>query len=173
MRRNKSLPAEMLTANQEQALAALLTGSSVTDAAAAAAVDRTTVHRWLKDDVQFRAAHNRGRRELCQATEGRLLTLATKAMKCVETALDSGDGKVALALLKDLGLLPGVLPSIGSDDPAILAENDKEQERVRKEKREDRAEQAAERKLARSQRELARSQREKDQKHEAELQKLF
>lgn len=41
---------------QFHALACLAGGSSVTDAAEGAGVDRTTVHRWLREDVVFQAS---------------------------------------------------------------------------------------------------------------------
>ena len=46
-----------LSPKKIRALEALLTASSVTDAAKMAGVDRTTLHRWLSDDSQFRAAY--------------------------------------------------------------------------------------------------------------------
>jgi hypothetical protein len=100
---------EGLSPTQEKALAALLAGQTVTAAAKAADVDRTTVYRWLRhpDSHRFQDAFQRGRRELRQATEARLLALASKATDCLEIALSQGDGKAALALLKGLGLLPG------------------------------------------------------------------
>jgi hypothetical protein len=88
--------------SQEKALAALLAGRSVTDAAAAAEVNRSTVHHWMKVDFAFQAALNRGRRELREAIEARLMALAEKATECVEWAMAEGDGKAALALLKGL-----------------------------------------------------------------------
>src|SRR5438046_1747190 len=60
-------PAGTLSGTQERALTMLLSGKSITDAATAAEVDRTTVHRWLKEDFGFQAALNRGRRELREA----------------------------------------------------------------------------------------------------------
>jgi hypothetical protein len=99
------------------ALEALLAGQTVTCSAMAAGVDRTTVHGWLKSDFTFRAAYNGGRQELLERMESRLMGLADKAAGVVETALDRGDEKAALAVLKGLGLLDGVRPVIGSDDP--------------------------------------------------------
>jgi transposase-like protein len=55
-----------LSGAQEKAIEALLAGKSVTEAAIAAGVDRTTVHRWLKD-VRFEVALGRARRELREA----------------------------------------------------------------------------------------------------------
>ena len=131
MQRNATPSADALTPNQDKALAALLAGKSVTDAAAAAEVDRTTVHRWLKDDFGFRAAFNRERHRLREAMQSRLMTLAEKAMECVERSIADGDGKAALALLKGLGLLPGEPPNIGSEDPADLAADARRQELFR------------------------------------------
>jgi DNA-binding phage protein len=101
---------EDLSPAQQQALAALLAGRTVTAAATAAGVNRTTVYRWLRDPDRpgFRRALERGRRELRQAMEARLLALASKAADCLEGALTDGDGKAALALLKGLGFLSGL-----------------------------------------------------------------
>jgi hypothetical protein len=100
---------ENLTPAQEKALAALLAGQTVTAAAKAANVDRTTVYRWLRhpDDRAFYIALERGRRELRFAMRARLLALLPMAADCLETALALGDGKTALALMKGLGFLPG------------------------------------------------------------------
>jgi len=100
---------ENLSPAQQNALAALLAGQTVTAAAKPAEVDRTTVYRWFRDRDKpgFRAALERGQREMRQAMEARLLALASKAAACLEGAIAQGDGKAALALLKGLGLLPG------------------------------------------------------------------
>lgn len=103
-------PGDDLLPAQQKALAALLAGQTITAAAKAAGVDRTTVHRWLRDRYKpaFPDALERGRRELRQATEARLLAMASKATDCLEEAMEEGDGKAAaLALLKGLGFLPG------------------------------------------------------------------
>ena len=118
---------EDLTPAQHLALEALLAGRTVTDAAAAAQVDRTTLHRWLKDDMAFQAAFNRGKRELRDAAHVRLMQVAAKAVDCVEQAVESRDAKTALAVLRGLGLLDGN-PEIGSDDPATLASERAERE---------------------------------------------
>jgi hypothetical protein len=121
MRQNATGAEKTLTPAQERALAALLTGKTVTAAADDAQVDRTTVHRWLKDDFVFQAALNRGRRDLYEALRVRLMTLADKAVECLERSLAEGDGKTALEVLKGLGMLPGKAQNVGSDDPEDLA----------------------------------------------------
>jgi hypothetical protein len=60
----------------------------------------------------------------------RLLTMATKACAVVETALDAGDAKTAIAILRGCGALPGVAPQ-ESDDPNDLRNERLRAERVR------------------------------------------
>lgn len=101
MPRNPSDNPNDLKPAQEVALAALLTGASVTAAAEAANVDRTTVSRWLAEP-KFQARFNLGRRHQREIVFGRIVSLTEKASRCVEKAIDSGDARVALALLKEV-----------------------------------------------------------------------
>ena len=117
MQHNATL--ESLSPAQITAVEALLAGKTITAAAAAAGVDRVTVHRWLKDDFAFQAELNRGRREMRNATCGNLERLAAKAAECLEKAIDQGDVKAALEVLKRLRLFAP--DPIGSDNPAELA----------------------------------------------------
>ncbi len=116
-----------LTPRQQRVLEHLLAGETVTSAAKAGKVDRTTAHRWLREDYAFQAAYNRGRRELQEALQTRLLSLAEKAARTVEGAVEGGDSRAALAVLKGLGLLNGEPPEIGSDDPEDLEEEEQKQ----------------------------------------------
>jgi hypothetical protein len=121
MRQNATL--DSISPAQEAAVEAMLAGKTVTEAALAGGVSRASVHRWLKEDFAFQAELNRGRREIRRAAFGTLERIATKAAGCLEKALDEGDVKAALEVLKRLQLLA---PSrIGSDDPAELAEEAK------------------------------------------------
>jgi hypothetical protein len=105
-----------LTPAQDAALAALLMGCPVTAAAETAGVRRETVHAWLREPG-FQAAYNAGRADLLEATTGRLLALADRATALVESAIDNaGDVKMALAVLKGLGVLSGSAPVIGPTD---------------------------------------------------------
>jgi hypothetical protein len=88
---------------------ALLAGQTVSDAAKAANVHRTTVYRWLQhpDNYEFRRALRERRHALQAAAWAHLTALVPKAAACVEAALTAGDSKAALALLKGMGFLPG------------------------------------------------------------------
>ena len=107
-----------LSPQQAKALTALLEGKTVTDAAAAASVDRTTLHRWLRHDAQFIAAYNGRRRDIQEEMQTKLRQLASKPIETVEQSVVAGDSRSALAVLKGLGLLSGCLPTIGGDDSA-------------------------------------------------------
>ncbi len=91
---------------------AILTGETVTAAAKTAKVNRTTVHRWL-NDPDFLAALNSYRSELRDTQHHRLARLASYAIDVAEQALEDGDIRTALAVLRGIGLLAGQAPPTG------------------------------------------------------------
>ena len=108
---------EALTAKQERALDHLLAGETITAAAQAVNTGRSTLHRWLREDPQFQATYNQRRRELQEAHQTRLASIATKALQTVQQAVENGDVATSMKLLLGLGLLPGEAPRIGPEDP--------------------------------------------------------
>jgi hypothetical protein len=115
--------AQPLSKTQLSALEALLTGSTVTHAASEAGVARTTVHRWLRDDWVFKSELNRERREIRDAIRSQLLRAAESAVRSVSRAIDEGDLRAAMDVLKGLGLLGSRIQiEIGEDDPEALEE---------------------------------------------------
>jgi hypothetical protein len=75
----ESTPRE-LTSKQAQVISALAHGSTVTDAARLAEVDRTTVYLWLKTEALFVAELNRERRERQQVLRAQLGELVPEAL---------------------------------------------------------------------------------------------
>ena len=113
-------PEEELTSTQLAALEALIAGATVTAAAGTAGVNRVTVHRWLRDDFSFQAAFNQARRDLREAAMARLLKLGDLAVGTVQEAVEQGDVRVAVAVLKGLGLLSERAIEVGPCDPKKL-----------------------------------------------------
>ncbi len=111
-----------LTPPQMKALAAILAGNSITRAAEIAEVDRSTVHRWLRVDWNFKAALNQERRLFSDAIEAQLLRIAQNAAKAVSEAIDGGDTQAALTVLKGLGLLSKNAINTGNENPDVLRE---------------------------------------------------
>ena len=129
MKQNETPNAEaQLSPAQELALGALMAGGRVTEAADAAGVSRSTLHRWMREPV-FLAAHNGRRLELAASANAKLRNLRDKALDVVDQALDAGDARVAVAVLKGVGMLDGQSPLVGSDDPVRVAKGLKSAER--------------------------------------------
>jgi hypothetical protein len=104
-----------LAADQRKALESLLGGKSISETARAARVSRNTIYFWLRKDANFQAAYNQWRDQLQQSCQSRLLTLTEKAADALEKALERGDARAALALLKGMGMIAP--PQIGPTDP--------------------------------------------------------
>jgi membrane protein involved in colicin uptake len=120
MKQNRTVDEDDLTSAQILALNALIEGKAVSEAAVVADVSRTTVHRWLKDSAEFRAAYNSRRADLRAAHESKLDALLSKALTAVEAALDGGDARVAMSLLQGTGMLGGIRSVVGSGDPEVI-----------------------------------------------------
>lgn len=109
----------VLTVKQQQVLDLLLQGQSITSISQTINVDRSTIYRW-QSNVEFEAERNKKARELRDASKSKLTNLAEKSLMVVDEALEKGDAKTALAVLKGVGYLSGVLPMIGSSVPEEL-----------------------------------------------------
>jgi hypothetical protein len=121
-----------LSFSQCRALESLLSGHSMSAAAKGAGVARATLYRWLNEDADFRAAHNAWQKDTVAAARSSILALTEPAIRAVAAALEAGDGKMGLALLKSLGMLTP--PAPGSTDVADVR---KEQEIEKKRKETD------------------------------------
>lgn len=107
-----------LKPKQEVALVALREGQRLADAAQNAGVDRATLYRWIQNDAHFKAAYNLWQQEVTESARSRLLKLAEKAVDVVEQQLEGGNERVALHLLRHLGVMRRRRQ--GSTDPEVL-----------------------------------------------------
>ncbi len=96
---------DRLPVKQRAALEALAKGSSVADAAASIGVSRGTIYYWLKSDATFQAAYNQWHEMMEQSCRSRLEMMLDKASSALEKALEGGDAKAALQLLKGMGMI--------------------------------------------------------------------
>ena len=79
-----------LSRYQEQAVAALLTESTVAGAAEKAGVGARTLERWLSEDTAFREAYRVARRRVLEDAIGRLQGATARAMEALERNLRCG-----------------------------------------------------------------------------------
>jgi hypothetical protein len=103
-----------LSARQERALTALLSGEGVTSTSTITKVSRQTVHRWRRSP-EFMAAFNAGRNNLRIEMEMKLEIVALQAIANVERVVSEGDTGVSLVVLKGLGLLCGRQRVVGTE----------------------------------------------------------
>ena len=111
-----------LSAIQIAALSALLSGETIKAAAESAGVDRSSIHRWLREDWNFQAARNRGLEAIQAATMAGLHSLAQSALEVVRGAIAEGDQQAAISVLKGLGLLSGRQTVTRSGNAEVLRE---------------------------------------------------
>ena len=95
---------EHFTAQQIRVVLAILSGATATHAAKTAGVSRETVHRWLRYPAVIDPLDD-GKRDLWVAAHGRLATVIERAIDSVEKAVEKGDLRASLAVLKRLGFL--------------------------------------------------------------------
>jgi hypothetical protein len=107
MPRNATLPSGPTT-NQLMAIQALARGQTVTQSATAAGVDRTTVHRWLRDDPEFIAELNLTHLETADGIRGEIRALASDAVKAVRELVTSPLSPPAVRLKAALAILETV-----------------------------------------------------------------
>ena len=115
----RSALAANLPVNQTTCLEELLSGKNVSDAAQAAGVSRMTVYRWLNDNPAFRAAYNQWHAQVKFHARSRLLALSDAAVSAVQKALETGDAKLGLTILKSIGVLKE--QEAGISDPEQVA----------------------------------------------------
>lgn len=100
---------EGLTTSQTVAMDAILSGYTICESADMAGINRSCVYRWLREDVEFQTELERRRKEIRDGAQNRLLQLCGKCVSSVEDAVKAGDVRVALSVLKGLGILDGGL----------------------------------------------------------------
>lgn len=108
-----------ITAEQERAIGLMASGKTVKEVAAGVGVCRATIYRWMRDDPAFVATWNAWQRDQRQATQAQLLGMTGEAVAAVRGAIQKGDGRLALAMLKAMGLLAE--QPAGSEDPELVA----------------------------------------------------
>jgi AcrR family transcriptional regulator len=94
-----------LGADQQTALECLLMGKSIAETARSAGVSRVAIYRWLKRDAAFQAAYNQWHDQLQESCRSRLQALTDKATDALEKALEAGDARTAMQLLKGMGMI--------------------------------------------------------------------
>jgi hypothetical protein len=124
---------QVLNARQLRAVDLVAGGGSDRDVAEVLGCDASTVWRWRTGNPAFGAALNARRHELWEHSLDRVRALVPRALDVVEQAIDAGDSRAAMALLKLAGLGSIDLGAIGPSEAGLIAQ-EQERERVRRER---------------------------------------
>jgi hypothetical protein len=83
----------------------------------------------MNEDPDFRAAHNAWQRDTMAAAHSSVLALTEPAIRAVAAALEAGDSRAGLVILKSLGLLTP--PTPGSTNPEEVKKEQKIEQKRR------------------------------------------
>lgn len=122
------------TPSQWKVIEALAAGKTVKDAANMAGVGRESVHRWLRNDVEFIAAHNQARQDVADSIRAEVRSLAQVAVKTVRKVMTSPKSAASARLnaaLKILEMVNGLAPesAIGPTDAETIRQDRAKAER--------------------------------------------
>jgi hypothetical protein len=110
-----------LTVEQQNAIDLLILGKSDKETAEAVSVNRTTIWEWRTTHPLFRVSLERRRAEVWRQPQERLRSLLSKAVENLGQAVESGDLKASIELLKAVGMYgDGTMNAIGEQDPEKL-----------------------------------------------------
>mgnify|MGYP001036164746 CR=1 FL=1 len=109
-----------LSVEQLNAIDVLVQGRTDQETAETVGVARETVTRWRNDNPHFAAQLNRQRRLIWGNSHDRLRALASKAVDTLDLALQNGDARAAVEVLKAIGLYGQVQPPSGPEDAELV-----------------------------------------------------
>jgi hypothetical protein len=110
-----------LSIAQKNAIDQLITGATDGDVAAAVGVDRSTVWQWRHTHPLFQAELERARAEVYGAPQERLRSCLMKAVSNLAAAVENGELRASIELLKAVGLYgDGTMNAIREQDPEQL-----------------------------------------------------
>ncbi|HEY5869382.1 MAG TPA: hypothetical protein VI542_28110 [Candidatus Tectomicrobia bacterium] len=109
-----------LTMAQENAIDALLLGHTDGEVATLVGVDRGTVWTWRHAHPLFAATLEQRRADLWRAPQEKLRALAMRAAENLAAAVEEGNLKASIEVLKAIGLYGAVAPADETDPDAVL-----------------------------------------------------
>lgn len=90
---------------QSQVAAALAAGQTISAAARAAGIHRSTIHNWLQNEPDFRREFDTIRQENLENTRDQLAALQTSALAALQSLLEDPETSAAVRLRAALAIL--------------------------------------------------------------------
>lgn len=108
-----------LTREQEQAATLVAEGRAASEAAREVEIDAETIAAW-QADPRFVAEVNRRGQAAWSGVQDRLRSLVSRAVDALEEAVDRGDVRAAVEVLKAAGVYGNVGAPRGETDPELV-----------------------------------------------------
>jgi Helix-turn-helix of insertion element transposase len=118
---NDTYQSRPLAPEQLNAIPLLCTGMTDADVSAAVGVQRETVWRWRNSSPNFISELEKARQQFISGAVDKLRSTLPKAVQNVVAAVEAGDLKASLALLKCVGLENGDYFKPGEMDASNIA----------------------------------------------------
>ena len=110
-----------LSIEQQNAIDLLILGKSDKEVAEAVSVNRSTIWEWRTAHPLFMATLERQRAEVWRRPQERLKSLLSKAVENLAAAVEEGDLKASIEVLKAVGMYgDGTMNTIFEQDPETL-----------------------------------------------------
>jgi hypothetical protein len=117
---NDTYQSRPLAPEQLNAITYLCTGMTDAETAAAVGCQRETVWRWRNTSPDFMAELEKARQQFMSGAVDKQRSAVPKAVQNVVDAINTGDLKASLALLKVVGFDNGAHFQAGETDPATI-----------------------------------------------------
>jgi hypothetical protein len=93
-----------LSVPQQRALAVLIEGKALKEAAEGAGVNRSTLYRWIRQDAAFAAAYNAWQQEAAESARARMHASIHLAVERVIRCMEN-DQDLSFKVIKEMGIL--------------------------------------------------------------------
>ncbi len=126
-----TLDGQKISPEQQTAIELMLCGATIAKVAQTVGVHPNTVHRWKREDVNFRAVLNAQRNDYHEAARSKLQHLSNHVAYVLSNEVAGGNFRAALQVAKGLGLLTGKPPEPDEERAEQIKEVDLAQARAK------------------------------------------
>jgi hypothetical protein len=107
---------EKLPRRKEQAISALLLHATLSEAAAALAVDESTLRRWLREDTAFQTAYREARRAVVQQAIVQVQCATGEAVETLRSVMQDAEAPASARVSAAKAMLETAVKGIEIED---------------------------------------------------------
>jgi hypothetical protein len=107
---------EKLTRRKEQAIGALLTHATLTEAATVLDVDESTLRRWLREDTPFQTAYREARRAVVQQAITQVQCATGEAVETLRAVMQDSESPASARVSAAKAILETAVKAVELED---------------------------------------------------------